>query len=90
MADEKNKHLIALRKAKALIEKIIGMAEDKKYCIDIMQQCLAAIGLLKSANQEMLQNHLGHCFRSAMKSASEVKQQKMIEEILKVVKNGNK
>lgn len=68
------------------MSKIISMAEDNKYCIDIMQQCLAVIGLLKSANQKMMEQHLKTCFKSAMASKNNARQEKMIQEIIQVTK----
>lgn len=82
--------LIALKKAQSLIGKIIKMKEDGAYCIDIMQQNLAAIGLLKSAHQTLLENHLNSCFKTAMNSASASRKQQMIEEILRVSKLAGK
>jgi len=57
MKDNK-KTLIGLKKARTLLEKIIKMSEDDKYCIDIIQQNLAVIGLIKSANITLLESHL--------------------------------
>jgi DNA-binding FrmR family transcriptional regulator len=82
--DTKQKKLINYKKASSLINKIISMIEEDKYCIDIMQQNLAVIGLLKSAHAMMMEKHLNSCFKNAMASASEKKKQEMIDEILKV------
>lgn len=82
--------LINLRKAKSHIEKVIKMVENGEYCIDIMQQNLAVIGLLKSAHQMLMEGHLNSCFKNAMSTGSEKKKQEMIEEILKVSKLSNK
>ncbi len=79
-----------LKKAKTHIEKIINMIEEDKYCIDIMQQNLAVIGLLKSAHQMLMENHLNTCFLTAMQSKKNSKQNKMIKEILQVIKYYNK
>ena len=47
---EENKNTItALKKAHSHLGNVIKMAENKEYCIDILQQNLAVIGLLKSA-----------------------------------------
>ena len=89
MVDEK-KIIINLKKASSLIETIIKMEEDKKYCVDVMQQNLAAIGLLKSAHQMLLEKHLKSCFKKAMSAGSESTKDRMIEEILKVTKLANK
>ena len=93
--------LINFKKAQSLVTKIIKMVESNEYCIDIMQQNLAAIGLLKSAHQMLMENHLSTCFRKAVETPkknklsagqakSEKRKQEMIQEILKVTKMANK
>lgn len=86
MKDEKQTSLTNLKKARSLIGKIIEMIEEDKYCIDIMQQNLAVIGLLKSANQTLMESHLHHCFTNAVNSSDTKKKEDMIEEILTVTK----
>jgi CsoR family transcriptional regulator, copper-sensing transcriptional repressor len=81
----KNKLLTNLKKTHSLLAKIIKMVEEEKYCIDITQQTLAASGLLKSAQQLLMQDHLNHCFKDAMSSTNEDRKQEMIDEILHVV-----
>lgn len=84
------KTMINLKKAKSHIEKVIKMIEDGEYCIDVMQQNLAVIGLLKSAHQQLMEGHLNTCFKNAMKTNNEKRKQEMIEEILKVSKLANR
>jgi DNA-binding FrmR family transcriptional regulator len=55
-----------------------------------MQQNLAVIGLLKSAHQQLMENHLHSCFSNAMASKQEKRKTEMVEEILKVTKMVNK
>jgi DNA-binding FrmR family transcriptional regulator len=86
----RNKSLINFKKSKSLLEKIIKMVEEKEYCIDIMQQNLAVIGMLKSAHQILMENHLHSCFTKAMESKQDKRKLEMIEEILKVTKLANK
>lgn len=78
------KKTINLKKAKSLLEKIILMVEKGDYCIDIMQQNLAVIGMLKSFHEMMMADHLSSCFKKAMESGSDKKKKAMIEEILRV------
>ena len=68
MTNKKEISLINFRKAHSLLSKIIKMVETGEYCIDIMQQNLAAIGMLKSAHQMLMENHLGSCFADATTS----------------------
>lgn len=80
----KDKALINFKKTQGLIVKIINMTENDEYCINIMQQNLAAIGLLRSAHQMLMKGHLNVCFKKAMATKNEKRKQEMIEEILKV------
>lgn len=90
MDSKHEKTLINFKKAKSHIEKVIQMIENGDYCIDVMQQNLAVIGLLKSAHQMLMEGHLNSCFKNAMKSNNEKRKQEMILEILKVSRIANK
>ena len=90
MKHDNTKTLVNFKKAKSHVEKVIKMIENGDYCIDVMQQNLAVIGLLKSAHQLLMEGHLNSCFMSAMKSTNEKRKQEMIQEILKVTKLANK
>lgn len=85
MKHKKTDTVINFKKAHSHIQKIIHMIENDQYCIDIMQQNLAVIGLLKSAHQKLMEDHLNTCFKKAMESKNEAKKQEMIDEILKVI-----
>jgi DNA-binding FrmR family transcriptional regulator len=78
--------IISLKKAKSSLDNVIKMVEDSRYCVDIMQQNLAVIGLLKSAHQKLMENHLQTCFKNAMSSNNETLKAKMVKEILAVDK----
>ena len=78
--------IIALKKANTHLSNVIRMVEDKEYCIDIMQQNLAVMGLLRSANNKLMERHLHSCFTNVMKGTNEKRKQEMIEEILKINK----
>ncbi|MFA5420435.1 MAG: metal-sensing transcriptional repressor [Patescibacteria group bacterium] len=84
--DYKQKTIITLKKAKSLNSKVIEMLESDKYCIDIIQQNLAIIGLLKSANLSLLEGHLGCCVTDAAIAKDKKRLGEMMNEILKVVK----
>jgi len=90
MSNQKKKTLINFKKTHSLTAKIIKMVEANEYCIDIMQQNLAAIGLLKSAHQMLMESHLNSCFKKAMETKNEKRKKEMIKEILEVSKLVNK
>lgn len=90
MYTQKGKILTSFKKAQSLISKLIKMSENNKYCVDIMQQNLAAIGLLKSAHRMLMEDHLDNCFKRAMVAKNTRKKREMVEEILKVTKLSNR
>jgi DNA-binding FrmR family transcriptional regulator len=90
MTQQKEKTLINFKKAGSLLQKITEMTENGEYCINIMQQNLAVIGLLRSANEMLMENHLNTCFKMAMAAKNDKKKKQMTEEILKVTNLFNK
>lgn len=81
----KSKTLSQLKKAQGMLNKVVNMIEADSYCIDTLQQSLATLGFIKSANKMILENHLNCCFKSGMKSNSEATQKKLIKEVLHIV-----
>ena len=79
------KVLIWLKKAKTSLEKIIKMVEEDKYCIDIIQQNLAVIWLLKSANMNLLEGHLNCCVKNAVLSKDDEEVNDKMKELVKII-----
>ena len=90
MNDLHDKVGLNLKKAQSHLQKVVEMHEQKEYCIDIMQQTLAIMGLLKSAHQMLMEDHLNMCFSRAMDTTNERRKEEMVAEILKVTKLANK
>lgn len=90
MKNKKQKTLISFKKANSLLSNIISMVKDDHYCMNIMQQNLAVIGLLRSAHEDLMENHLNTCFKKAMSTKNVRKKKQMTEEILKVTRLFNK
>ncbi|MCJ7827523.1 metal-sensing transcriptional repressor [Patescibacteria group bacterium] len=90
MNSRRQKILVNFKKSRSHVESIIKMIEEERYCVDIMQQNLAVIGLLRSAHQMLMENHLNTCFKEAIDSKDKKKKQAMTEEILQVTKLFNK
>lgn len=84
--EKKRKIIIALRKAKTSIEKILEQVENEDtQCFPVIQQNLAVVGLLKSVNTLMLESHMAReMSRHAGSSSRHMKT--LQEEILKIIK----
>ena len=70
-----------LIRAKGQMEGIIKMVDDDRYCIDISQQLLATIALLKNANKIILTAHLKQCVAEVVDDEGKRK----IEEIVEIL-----
>ncbi|MEA3322954.1 MAG: metal-sensing transcriptional repressor [Patescibacteria group bacterium] len=94
--DQKAKILIGLKKARTSLDKIVRELEDEKSstdkkCFDVIQQNLSVIGLLKSANVAMLENHLDMYIDNTGNGKKQKNElQKMKEEIVKIVQTAQK
>jgi CsoR family transcriptional regulator, copper-sensing transcriptional repressor len=88
--EPKKQASIALKKAQSHIKNIIKMIDNDEYCIDVMTQIAAASGLLKSASEKILKNHMRTCFSHGMGSHDDTTKEKLIQEVLDVVELGGK
>ena len=84
MAHNKDKVMIAMKKAKTSLEKVMRMIEEDKYCIDVLQQNLAVIGLLKSANMGLLKGHVDCCIQNACKKGNTKEVEEKMAELVQV------
>lgn len=86
MDTHKQKIIIALRKAKTSIEKILERIEkEDAECFPAIQQTLSVIGLLKSVNIRMLENHMDQEIGKYAGSSS--KRMKALQaEVIRIVK----
>ena len=57
-----------LKIARGQIDGTLQMIDENRYCVDISNQLLATQGLLRSANQEILQEHIRNCVREALQT----------------------
>ncbi len=82
MNNELKKAKLSLQTAKGQIEAVINMIDDGRYCVDISNQILAVLSLLKKANLLVLEQHLNHCVAEAFKNNNGEEKSKEIMNIL--------
>lgn len=70
-----------LKSIEGHLKKIREMVEEKRYCIDILQQTAAVKMALKKAEDLILKNHLQTCFIKAFRKNQS---QKALREILEI------
>jgi DNA-binding FrmR family transcriptional regulator len=80
-----NANLVALRRIEGQVRGVQRMIEDRKYCIDILNQICAVKGALAKVEQRILKKHFEHCVTEAVQGSSEKEKQQKLDEILKLI-----
>ena len=78
-------NLVALRRIEGQVRGVQRMIEDRKYCIDILNQMYAVKGALAKVEERILKKHFEHCVTEAVQGTSEKEKQKKLDEILKLI-----
>jgi DNA-binding FrmR family transcriptional regulator len=76
----------ALKRLKIIeghLKRVQKMVEEDKYCPEILTQSSAVQSALKRVDEVLLQGHLEHCVKNAMKSGGGEKE---IKELLEAFK----
>jgi DNA-binding FrmR family transcriptional regulator len=83
--DAKSHTIQRLKKIEGQVRGIARMVEEDRYCIDIVNQMMAARAALKSAEEEMLKVHVGHCVEHAITSGNTDDQRQKIAELMDIL-----
>jgi DNA-binding FrmR family transcriptional regulator len=78
-------NMVALKRIEGQVRGVQGMIEDRKYCIDILNQIHAIKGALGRVEEKILEKHLQHCVTEAVRGNSEKEKQQKMGEILKLI-----
>ncbi|HLB72923.1 MAG TPA: metal-sensitive transcriptional regulator [Sedimentisphaerales bacterium] len=79
------KNLIALRRIEGQVRGVQRMIENRKYCIEILNQIYAIKGALGRVEEKILQKHFRNCVTEAVKGNSEKEKERKLDEILKLI-----
>lgn len=90
MKADKDKTIRKLKTVSGQIDGLIKMIEDDRYCIDISNQVMASISILKNINKDVLRGHLEHCVYDSLKQKNEEDIKEKIDEIEKIIDKLNK
>ena len=69
-----------LKTARGLLDGILKMVEENRYCMDISNQIMATQAILHRVNREILQAHLQHCVRQSLETGEDSQQK--IDELM--------
>ena len=74
-----------LKTARGQLDGILKMVEENQYCIDVLNQMLAAEAVLRRTEREVLRAHMEGCVAEAFEHADEGEREQKIDEIIKAV-----
>lgn len=57
-----------IKTARGQLDGVLRMVDDDRYCLDIVNQILAAQAILKKTNREILRAHLNTCVTDAVEA----------------------
>lgn len=73
-----------LRRVEGQVKGLLRMVENKKYCIDLLQQVAAIRGALKSIGLIILENHINTCVKETMRSKNNTDIKDKISELVEI------
>ena len=71
------------------LQGIKKMAEEERYCIDIIKQIEAVQAALGKVKENLLAGHLGSCVQEALRGKNERVMRQAMRELLQVFKAEN-
>lgn len=78
--------LLRLKRATGHLTSVIGMIEDHRPCVEILQQLTAVISALGSTRTLLFQDHLNSCVRPLLKEGDE----KTLKELSVIIRRSMK
>ena len=80
-----DENIVALRRIEGQVRGVQKMIEERKYCVDILNQIYAVKGALARVEEKILKKHFQHCVTTAIIGRSEKEKQQKLDEILKLI-----
>jgi DNA-binding FrmR family transcriptional regulator len=82
--DTKAAVLKRLNRVAGQVGGVAVMVENDRYCIDVVTQISAVRAALRRVEEEVLEDHVGHCVEAAIRSGNRDDQRKKVAELMEV------
>ena len=86
----KSSCLRRLNRIEGQVRGVAGMVERDRYCIDVITQIAAVRAALRRVEEEILQDHVGHCVEAAIASGNRREQRRKVNELIDVLARTNR
>jgi DNA-binding FrmR family transcriptional regulator len=88
--EAKSSCLKRLRRIEGQVRGLARMVEADRYCIDIVTQISAVRAALRRAEEEILEDHVGHCVEHAIASGNKREQRQKVNELISVLSRSDR
>lgn len=88
--DAKPARLKRLSRIEGQVRGLSRMVEEDRYCVDIVTQISAVRAALRRVEEEVLEEHIGHCVAHAMTTGSPKDHREKIAELMDVLKRSGR
>ncbi|MEJ0011982.1 MAG: metal-sensitive transcriptional regulator [Bauldia sp.] len=82
--DTKAAVLKRLKRVAGQVGGVAAMVENDRYCIDVVTQISAVRAALRRIEEEVLEDHVGHCVEAAIRSGNRGDQRRKVAELMEV------
>ena len=83
--EAKTSTLRRLSRLEGQVRGLARMVESDRYCIDIVTQISAVRAALRRVEEEILEDHVGHCVEHAIASGNKREQRRKVSELIEVL-----
>lgn len=89
-AETKSQCLKRLSRIEGQVRGLARMLEEDRYCIDVITQIAAVRAALRRVEEQVLEDHVGHCVEHAIRSGDAEEQRKKVVELLEVLRRSDR
>jgi len=88
--EAKTSCLKRLNRIEGQVRGLARMVEADRYCIDILTQIAAVRAALRRVEEEILEDHVGHCVEHAIASGNKREQRRKVTELIGVLSRSDR
>ena len=74
-----------LQRIEGQVRGLTRMADEDRYCIDVVTQISAVRAALRRVEEEVLRDHVAHCVEHAIASGDKADQRRKVAELMDVI-----
>lgn len=82
-----NSQLKQLKRIEGQVRGVAKMIEEKRYCIEILQQLKAIKSSLSTVEKKVIGEHLDHCVHKAVSSKNKKESSEVVKEIKQLIQS---